>query len=269
MSIITISRGSYSRGKEVAEKVARKLGYECLARDVVVEAARDFNIPEIRLIRAIHDAPSILDKFMYGREKYIAYVQQALLHHFRKDNVVYHGLAGHFFVRDIPHVLKVRILAEMEDRVKLEMERQGITAREARRLLESDDIQRKRWSQNLYGIDTWDPRLYDVVLHIKKISVDDAVDIICHTVQLDDFRTTPESQKKMESLAIAADIKAALVELKPDIEVRGEAGIFHVTTTVPESIEIELVDKIEKIASGIPGVREIKVHTRSSVPYDD
>jgi cytidylate kinase len=269
MSIITISRGSYSRGKEVAEKVARKLGYECLARDVVVEASRDFNIPEIKLIRAIHDAPSILDKFVYGREKYIAYVQQAMLHHFRKDNVVYHGLAGHFFVKDISHVLKVRILAEMEDRVKLEMERQGITAREARRLLESDDIQRKRWSQNLYGIDTWDPRLYDVVLHIKKISVDDAVDIICHTVKLDDFRTTPESQQKMENLAIAADIKAALVELKPDVDVYGKDGIFHVTTTVPESLEVELIEKTEKISKGIPGVREIKVHTRSSVPYDD
>jgi len=28
MAIITISRGSYSHGKEVAEKVATKLGYE-------------------------------------------------------------------------------------------------------------------------------------------------------------------------------------------------------------------------------------------------
>jgi hypothetical protein len=29
MAIITISRGSYFRGKEVAEKLARKLGYAC------------------------------------------------------------------------------------------------------------------------------------------------------------------------------------------------------------------------------------------------
>ena len=70
MSIITISRGSYSRGKEVAEKVAQRLGYTCIARDVLMEASQDFNIPEIKLVRAIHDAPSILDRLGYRKEKY-------------------------------------------------------------------------------------------------------------------------------------------------------------------------------------------------------
>ena len=37
MSIITISKGSYSHGKEVAEKVAEKLGYDCIARDDIIE----------------------------------------------------------------------------------------------------------------------------------------------------------------------------------------------------------------------------------------
>ncbi|MEE4261270.1 MAG: cytidylate kinase family protein, partial [Desulfobacteraceae bacterium] len=29
MGVITISRGSYSKGKETAEKLAQQLGYEC------------------------------------------------------------------------------------------------------------------------------------------------------------------------------------------------------------------------------------------------
>ena len=45
MSIITISRGSYSKGKEVAEKVAKKLNYTCIARDAIIEASKEFNIP--------------------------------------------------------------------------------------------------------------------------------------------------------------------------------------------------------------------------------
>lgn len=72
MSIITISRGSYSRGKEVAEKVAAALGYECISREVLLEASEQFNIPEIKLVRAIHDAPSILERFTYGKERYVA-----------------------------------------------------------------------------------------------------------------------------------------------------------------------------------------------------
>ena len=42
MAIITISRGSYQKGKEVAEKVARKLGYECISREILLEASDEF-----------------------------------------------------------------------------------------------------------------------------------------------------------------------------------------------------------------------------------
>ncbi len=81
MSIVTISRGSYSHGKEVAEKLAQRLGYECLSREVILRASEHFNVPEIKLARAIHDAPSIFDRLTYGKERYIAYIREALLHH--------------------------------------------------------------------------------------------------------------------------------------------------------------------------------------------
>src|SRR5512135_3307967 len=178
MAIITISRGSYSRGKEVAEKLAQALGYECLSRDILLEASERFNIPEIRLIRAIHDAPSILQRFTYGKEQYVAYIRAALLRHVQKDNVVYHGLAGHFLLQGIPHVLKVRILADLEDRVAEEMKRENISADEARRILLKDDEERRKWSLKIFGIDTWDPTLYDLLINIKCVTVDDAVDII-------------------------------------------------------------------------------------------
>ena len=47
MTIITISRGSYSAGKEVAEKVAKRLEYECISREVLLEAS-----PEISLSKS-------------------------------------------------------------------------------------------------------------------------------------------------------------------------------------------------------------------------
>jgi cytidylate kinase len=104
------------------------------------------------------------------------------LNHLKKDNIVYHGLAGHFFVKDVPHALKVRVLSDMEARVRLEMERKGIDADKARRVLKKDDEERRNWSQDLCGIDTADPSLYDLVVHIKHITVDDAVDMICDCI---------------------------------------------------------------------------------------
>ncbi|MFC1989908.1 AAA family ATPase [Chloroflexota bacterium] len=259
MAIITISRGSYSRGKEIAEKVAEKLGYECIKRETLIEASEQFNIPEIKLVRAIYDAPSLLDRYTYGKEKYIAYIRAALLRHVRMDNIVYHGLAGQFLLTGISHVLKVRIISDWDDRVVLEMERENIAKREAERVLKSDDEQRRKWSKHLYGIDTADSSLYDLVLHIKKITVDDAVDIICHAVGLPHFQTTAESQKALDDQLLASEVKAVLVDIKPDIEVSARDGMVLVKTKAHISQEAYITHKIREARTQVPGVKEISV----------
>ncbi|MFC1990146.1 AAA family ATPase [Chloroflexota bacterium] len=260
MAIITISRGSYSRGKEIAEKVTKKLVYECIDRETLIEASEQFNIPEIKLVRAIYDAPSLLGRYTYGKEKYITYIRAALLRHVRMDNIVYHGLAGQFLLTGISHVLKVRIISDWDDRVALEIERENISKREAERVLKSDDEQRRKWSKHLYGIDTADSSLYDLVLHIKKITVDDAVDIICHTVGLPHFQTTAESQKALEDQLLASEVKAALVDIQLDIEVSANDGIVLVKTVAHIPREDHLVHEIREVGERIPGVKKIGVN---------
>lgn len=257
MSIITISRGSYSKGREIAEKVAQKLGYNCISRDIILEASEHFNLPEIKLVRAIHDAPSILDRLTHGKDGKISYMRLSLLRHFQKDNVVYHGLSGHFFVKDISHVLKVRIIADMEDRIRLEMQREKISREEARRILRNDDEQRRRWSKYLYGIDTKDPSLYDLVLHIRKIGVDEAVNVICHAVNLEIFRTTPESQKAMDDLLLAAEVKMALGDLGANLEISANAGMIEIRQG-PKSKQLTHTEEIKAIAQKVPGVVGVK-----------
>jgi cytidylate kinase len=210
MAIITISRGSYHRGREVAEKLAQRLGYECLSRDILLEASEEFNIPEIKLVRAIQDSPTILERFTRQKEKYVAYIRAALLKHVQQDNVVYHGLFGHFFLQDIPHVLKVRIVADLEARVADEVKREGISESKARETILKDDEERRKWALHLYGADWWDATLYDLVIHLKTITVDDAVDLLYQVVQLPGFQTTPESQAAINGL-----VEAALMEVAP------------------------------------------------------
>ncbi len=264
MSIITISRGSFSKGKEIAETVAERLGYECLSRDILLEASEQFNTPEIKLIRALHDAPSVLDRFTHGKERYVSYIQEAILRNFQKDNVVYHGLAGHFFLTGIRHSLKVRIIADLEDRVRLEMERENITADQARSLLKKDDDERRRWSLTLYGADTSDSSLYDMVLHIKTLSVNDAVDIICHTVTLPHFQTTPESRQALDNLALAAKVKAAVVAGWPQVQVSAEGGKVTVHVEAPLHQENVVCRQVVDIAKRIEGVETVKVDVRPS-----
>jgi cytidylate kinase len=290
MSIVTISRGSYSRGREVAEKVARELGFECISREILIEASEEFDVPEIKLLRAIRDAPSLLDRFTFGKERYNAYIQAALLEHFQKDNVVYHGLAGHYFVRGISHVLKVRIIGETADRVKLLMEREAVfeqaaiamkglpvegfkppmrhramTEEKAAGLLESLDDARRKWGLLLYGIDTHDPGLYDIVIHVKKLTTDDAAATICRAAQSERFRATAESQRAMDDLCLAARVKANLVERYPRIKAAAHEGIVYIALEGGSASEKEA---IRASVEEMPGVEKVDIDVYPFVTPD-
>jgi cytidylate kinase len=253
MSIITISRGSYSRGKEVAEKLAQDLDYQCLSRDILLEASERYNMPEIKLVRAIHDAPSILERFTYSKEPYVAYIRAALLRQAEKDNLVYHGLAGHFLLKGIPHVLKVRIIADLENRVKEEVKRENISAEEARQILFKDDEERRKWSRNLYGIDTWDPSIYDLVININYITVAGAVNIIKCTLKEPRFQTTPEGQKLVDELSLAARIEALLIEDIRSIRVEAKENEVFIYLRKDLCKDEELVSRVKRLASKAAG----------------
>jgi cytidylate kinase len=259
MPIITISRGSYSRGKEVAETLAKKLGYGCLSREILLSASEQFNIPEMRLVRALHDAPSIFERFADGKHRYVAYIRAAILSMAQKDNTVYHGLAGHVFLKNIPHVLKVRIIADLGDRVQEEMKRMKISADEARYTLTKDDDERRRWGLYLFGRDTNDPNLYDLLIHTGKIRVEEAVEIILHAVQLPTFQSTPASQRILDDLELAARVEALLIEKFSSPEAFAENGKVHITVRGPMSLRKKLMPRIKDLVKKVEGVKDVSV----------
>jgi cytidylate kinase len=265
MAIITISRGSYSRGKEVAEKVAAKLGYQCLSREVILEASEHYRVPEIKMIRAIHDAPSILERIGHSKQAFIAYYQSELTAAVQPDNVVYHGLAGHLLLKGIQHVLKVRIIADLADRVSSEMKRDGIGEQEARALILKDDQERRRWTQSLYGSDPWDSSLYDLVIHINKFKVSDAVDLISRAAVLKQFKATRESRQKMDDLVLASRIKAALVDVSIEVAVLSEYGNVLIYTKSDDRISRKLEEKFKTLHGKINGINNIEFHP--GVPF--
>lgn len=260
MGVITISRGSYSKGKEIAEKLAERLGYECVSRDILLEASEHFSIPEIKLVRAIHDAPTILDRFQHGKERYIAFIREAFLEHIQNDNIIYHGLAGHFFSKGILNILKVRIIANIEDRIIEEMKREDISEKEARHLLIKDDRERHKWSRHLYGIDTKDPRLYDIVLHIENLTADDTVDILSDIAKRPHFQTTPESQMVIKDSLLAAKVQTALLDKFPHAQVKSKNEVIWVTIEAPLLRESTIVGQVKDLLKDIEGIKEIKTY---------
>jgi cytidylate kinase len=273
MAIITISRGCFSHGKEIAEKVSQMLGYECVSREILLEAARHFDVSEQKLLKSLHDAPTALERITHGREKYLSYIRAALLEHVKRDNVVYHGHAGHLLIPEIHHVLKVRVIAEEADRITFLQKKQNMSRHEALTYIRNEDKHRANWTRYLYKTEVGDPGLYDILVNIGRLTIQDACEIICHLAASDTYKATPESQKLIDDLAVSSHVKAALHDTC-EAEVASHNGVVHIRVAaqklrktgfanpelqqqVRERIREDLARDIVQIAKQIPGVKDV------------
>jgi len=266
MPIVTISRGSYTKGREVAEKLGKKTGYQVISREVLLSTSKEYNIPEIKLKKALHDTPSVLDRFSYGREKYLAFIRANILEHMVHDNTIYHGLAGHAFVQGVGHELDIRIRAALPERVQRykeyikREEGKEITDEEARYWLRKDDEERHKWSIHVTGIDPGDPSNYDMVYNASKFAVDDIVESIASFLSLPYLQATPESQARIEQLMKAAQVKTAIVNDLPMANVTCKENIAYVNVIADLSKEEKIVKQVEEKAATVQGIEGVKVY---------
>jgi cytidylate kinase len=266
MAVITISRGSYSMGREIAERVAKRLNYQCISHEILLEASDRFHIPEIKLEKNLWGIPSFIDKLTHEKTHYVFFVQSRLVKHVAEDNLVYHGFGGHLFLKKVPHILKVRITADIQRRIAVLAEREKINKAKALSIINKMDTQRRKWTKRLYGADPSDLMLYDLMIKIHKYDIDDAVDLICRSVSLDHFKITAESKKSMDDLALACKFKTALFESYPDILVVSEYGNILIYSNTSEYYVRKIKALADSSAGKIKGINSIEIHNNVSPP---
>lgn len=258
MPIISISRGSYHRGRDVAHAVAEMLRYECVSRDSLLENSELYDMPEIKLMPNVRQAAGVLERFSFGRERYINYMSSSILRFLKKDNHVYHGLAGQFFVSDVRHVIKVRIIADLGERVADEAERKGISEEEARLRLIRDDEERRKWGMLLYGIDISESGIYDMVLNISVMGVEEAASLIAKAAGFPCYQATTASTRYIHDLAVKSEVKAALFDY-PQAVVSVEDGSVRVQVKVPEEQEMLVKKRMTDALQGIGGLKSAEI----------
>jgi len=255
MSVITISRGSFSGGKILAECLSRKLGYRCIDRDAIVQRAAELGASETELRDALEKPPGFLERFQHKRYRYLALIQAALTEEVRTGRAIYHGLAGHLLLKGGNPILRTRIIAPLEVRIQMLQERLNFSRSRAIAYIEAVDADRQKWTRFLYGVDWGDAALYDVVLNLEHVTIEDACSIIASIVTERCFEFTPECQQRMDDLALGSRVRATLA-LDPstsDLEVEAVAhsGAVSVRGQVSTIAQIE---EVRRIASAVPGV---------------
>lgn len=259
MAIITISRGTMSGGKKLAECLSEKLGYNCVSREIIVKAAEEYGVPEGKLIEAIRKSPSIFQKLTFDRERYLAYIQAALCEYAVKDNLIYHGNAGHFLLPGVSHVLRVRLVADMPYRIRATMAELSLSKDEAVKYIRSVDSERVKWTKFLYGKDWSSPELYDLIFNLERTDINFVCEMVKYAVSQPEFQTTPESTKAMKDLLDASKLRAGLAEISnirlEYIDIRADDKAVTISGRVKTQ---KLMDDIMEIAGKMPEFEKIE-----------
>ncbi len=263
MAIITISRGTFSGGEELAGCLGSRLGYEVLSREVLAEAAARYGVAERKLAEAMARGPGLWDRFLHDRRHYLAFVQAALCERASADRIVYHGHAGHLLLRGVRHVLRVRLIAPLEHRIRQLRARRQLDREEAVRYIEKVDRDRERWTRFLYGVDWHDPAMYDLVVNLEHLDLDGACAVVVAAADHPRFQPDDESRTALADLRLASRVRAALA---------ADRGTGHAEVEVRvsgESVEIEgkladprLVEAVIAKTRTVAGVREVCYGTR-------
>jgi cytidylate kinase len=259
MPIITISRGTYSGGKELAECVAARISAPCISREVLVQAAERFGASEQALVEAMTKPPSVMERFSHQRDAYLAFVRSVLLEHAAAGSFVYHGHAGHLLLADIVNVIRVRIVAPMSFRIPAAMRRLSLDERQARAQIEKVDREREKWTRYLYHRTWQDPFLYDAVLNLEHLDLSDACEIVATMAGLQLFQWTEQSRRAVADKALASLVTAELAKNDltrgSQLEVSAGGGVVYVRGTTGLR---EVRDAVPHLVRAVPGVTEVR-----------
>lgn len=258
MAIITISRGTLSGAKAVAEQTAARLGYPCVSREVIVDAARECGIEEVKLAAIMDEPPPYWKEAPGKRVAYLNAIVAAMLERAEGGNLVYHGHLAHLLLHGITHVLRVRIVAHLEFRIRALMEHEGLKREEAITAIEKLDKHRARWAHFLYGVEWQDPSLFDAIFNLERMSVEGTVEAIVRLAQSIDFQPTAASRKAHNDLQLGSRVWTALIR---DERTKGSALRVSANdgfvTVVGSVASARVLEAIPEVGRNVSGVKEI------------
>ncbi len=259
MAIITISRGSKSGGCDLAELVAKKLKCKVISREMLIKFAKDWGFdPKFWSDISEKRMPRLWRKTTAQHRQYIHLIRSTLLEYADEGSLVYHGNAGQFLLAQVPCVLRVKLIAPVEYRIKVAMEEHHMSRRESEDWLKSVDDNRARWIKFLYGADGSDPTLYDLEINISRMKLETAAELICKTVEYDPFNPDDHCHEMITDLVIQARIYTELssnprtktLHIKAEVE----GGIVQLSGNV-ETERVRHV--VRELVRGVDGVKSI------------
>lgn len=198
--VITIAREFGSGGREIAEKVAKKLGFDFYDKEQIIKVAKENGIDTVlfeqvdekhmdkfwfTVSKMAYDIPNDDNSFdtKVSNDKMFMIQTDTIRELSKKGSAVFVGRCASYILRN--KAKKVFITAEMEDRVKRIEKRYKLSKEESKKLIETADKKREKY-YDYYTNSKWnDISNYDLVINVSEIGIEGAVEKIVKLIKED------------------------------------------------------------------------------------
>lgn len=260
MSLIAISSDSYASGLDIARRTAAALGYGLVDRELLASVAAERGLPQEQLVQALEETPSFFGMRGRRQQELLVHIQAACLEKLREDNQVCYGLGAHLYLVGVSHALRVRVLADPKERLAETAAQRGLPPERAAKLLERQEQERRRWSQQFFQADEGDPAQYDMVLSLGNLEADKAVELIGDAAGYRKFQAMTYSRKCLQDKILAARVLEKLLPQFPDIRVQASDGTVVAQVQSLKRDQRKKQETVRELASQVPGVNYVEVH---------
>jgi cytidylate kinase len=212
MALVAITREMGSLGKDVAAALAEELGVALVYHEVIDHLADRMRVRKSHVVRLLDGSAGLLERLTADKTSLSIFSADEIVNlAMQGQGAVIRGWGATHLLRDVPHAVCVRVCAPFELRKKRMMERVGTSdeARVADEILQNDEAHTAIMKRN-FSVQWTDAEHYDLVLNTERLSVKDCVAQVMGLVNSPAFAETDASRERLEDLALAWHVRAAL-----------------------------------------------------------
>jgi cytidylate kinase len=249
-----------SRGKDVAALLAEKLNAALILYEIIDHLADRMRVRKSHVVRLLEDGEDLdAELTPEATMPAILSAQELLELAALPEPVVLRGWGGTALLREVGHVVRVRITSPYEARIAtLKGRVRQPDEEKIRTEIANSDEAHLAIMRRHFGVDYHDSSLYHLVLDTSETPIEECVNRIIALSFEPRFAETDASRDKLASLAIETHVKA-LLKLHPPtrniaIGVVAAAGQVTLTGAVPND-EIKL--RCEHVAWRVPGMTAV------------
>lgn len=250
-----------SAGKDVAAGVAKALDASLILYEIIDHLADRMRVRKSHVVRLLEDGEDLdhaltPDDILPAILSPVEVLELASL----PESVVLRGWGATALLRDVGHVLRIRVTAPHEVRVNNLMARvkNADRAKIETEIAYSDEAHGAIMRRH-FGVDCRDPSLYHLVFDTSETPVEKCVETIVALTRDPKFAETELSRMRLASLMTESHVKA-LLKLHPPtrniaIGIAAEGSEVTLSGAVPTS---EIRDRCELVAWRVPGMTQVR-----------